>query len=55
MIKLIQNNMKLTILTGNNIEMKAAGPYFPEDVQNILKQNIHKQLHYTYYFPMIKL
>ena len=49
------NNMKLTVLTGKNIEMKAAGPYFPEDVQKHVKQHIHKQLHYTYYFPGDKI
>ena len=46
-----ENNMILSILTGNNIIMKASEPYFPEEIQEYVKKNIHKQLHYTYYFP----
>ena len=49
------NNMKLNILTGKKIIMKASGPYFPEEVQHHIKENIHKQLHYTYYFPGDKI
>ena len=46
-----QNNMTLTVLTGDNMIMKAAGIYFPNQIQEHIKTNLYKQLHYRYHFP----
>lgn len=44
-------NMFLSVLTGENMEIKASGPYFPDKIQHHIKENMTRQLHYTYHFP----
>lgn len=45
-----ENNMTLSILTGENMVVKASGEYYSEIIQESIKKNIKKQLHYKYYF-----
>lgn len=44
------NNMTLSILTGENMVVKASGEYYSEIIQESIQRNIKKQLHYKYYF-----
>lgn len=44
-------NMILSVLTGKNMIYKRAGRYFPHTIQQHVRDNMKRQLHYTYYFP----